>query len=169
MARGTDLTATFSEKMGASTVDATTFKLFKVNPDGTQTQITDVVVSLSSDDGLTATLNPFGVQTPTSLLARSTKYKGVITTGTKDLAGNSLAQQKSWIFTTTNHNRGGAWSDGRAGSHTPRPFSFFLIHRRAWKGDSRKSISRILHRIDHNGLETPLSPGPMDARHHYMC
>ena len=101
VARGTDLTASFSEKMGASTVDATTFKLFKVNPDGTQTQITDVEVSLSSDDGLTATLNPFGVQTPTLLLARSTKYKGVITTGTKDLAGNSLAQQKSWIFTTT--------------------------------------------------------------------
>ena len=100
MARGTDLTASFSEKMGASTVNTTTFKLFKVNTDGTQTQITNVVVSLSPD-GLTATLNPFGVQTPTLLLARSTKYKGVITTGTKDLAGNSLAQQKSWIFTTT--------------------------------------------------------------------
>jgi len=24
----------------------------------------------------------------------------VLTTGTKDLAGNSLAQQKSWTFTT---------------------------------------------------------------------
>jgi hypothetical protein len=97
VARGTDLTATFSEKMVASTVNSTTFKLFKVNSDGTQTQITDVVVSLSSD-GLTATLNPFGEKT--TLLARSTKYKGVITTGTKDLAGNSLAQQKSWTFTT---------------------------------------------------------------------
>jgi hypothetical protein len=95
--RGTNLTATFSEKMSTSTVNTTTFKLFKVNPDGTQTQITDVVVSLSSD-GLTATLNPFGSKT--TLLARSTKYKGVITTGTKDLAGNGLAQQKSWTFTT---------------------------------------------------------------------
>jgi hypothetical protein len=99
VARGTDLTATFSEKMKASSIvtPATTFKLFKVNADGTQTQITDVVVSLSSD-GLNATLNPFG--TKTTLLARNTKYKGVITTGTKDLAGNSLAQQKSWTFTT---------------------------------------------------------------------
>jgi len=95
--RGTNLTATFSEKMEPSTVNTTTFKLFKVNSDGTQTQITDVVVSLSSD-GLKATLNPFGEKT--TLLARSTKYKGVITTGTKDLAGNSLAQQKSWTFTT---------------------------------------------------------------------
>ena len=51
-----------------------------------------------SSDGLTAKLNPFG--TKTTLLASSTKYKGVITTRTKDLAGNSLAQQKSWTFTT---------------------------------------------------------------------
>ena len=96
---GTNLTATFSEKMKASSIvtPATTFKLFKVNPDGTQTRITDVVVSLSSD-GLTAKLNPFG--TTTTVLARNTKYKGVLTTGTKDLADNSLAQQKSWTFTT---------------------------------------------------------------------
>jgi hypothetical protein len=56
-----------------------------------------VAVSLSSD-GLKATLNPFG--TKMTLLARNTKYKGALTTGTKDLAGNSLAQQKSWTFTT---------------------------------------------------------------------
>jgi bacillolysin len=99
VARGTNLTATFSEKMTASSVNTTTFKLFKVNSDGTQTRITDVVVSLSAN-GLKATLNPFGVQTPTLLLARNTKYKGVVTTGAKDLAGNSLAQQKSWTFTT---------------------------------------------------------------------
>jgi Bacterial Ig-like domain len=97
VARGTNLTATFSEKMEPSTVNTSTFKLFKVNSDGTQTQITDVVVSLSFD-GLKATLDPFGAKT--TLLARSTKYKGVITTGTKDLAGNPLAQQKSWTFTT---------------------------------------------------------------------
>jgi Bacterial Ig-like domain len=97
VARGTNLTATFSETMRASTVNTSTFKLFKVNSDGTKTQITDVVVSLSPD-GITATLNPFGEKT--TLLARSTKYKGVLTTGTKDLAGNPLAQQKSWTFTT---------------------------------------------------------------------
>jgi probable HAF family extracellular repeat protein len=95
--RGTDLTASFSEKMETSTVNTTTFKLYKVNTDGTQTQITDVEVSLSSD-GLKATLNPFGGKT--TLLANRTKYKGVISTGTKDLAGNPLAQQKSWTFTT---------------------------------------------------------------------
>jgi len=96
---GTNLTATFSEKMRASSINTTTFKLYRVKSDGTQTQITNVAVSLSSD-GLKATLNPFGVQTPTLLLARNTKYKGVVTTGAMDLAGNALAQQKSWTFTT---------------------------------------------------------------------
>jgi hypothetical protein len=96
---GTNLTATFSEKMRTSTVNKNTFKLYKVKSDGTQTQITKVTVSLSPD-GLKATLNPFGVQTPSLLLARNTKYKGVLTTGAKDPAGNSLAQQKSWTFTT---------------------------------------------------------------------
>jgi hypothetical protein len=95
----TNLTATFSEKMTATSINKTTFKLYRVNSDGTQTQITNVAVSLSSD-GLKAKLNPFGVQTPTLLLARNTKYKGVLTTGATDLAGNSLAQQKSWTFTT---------------------------------------------------------------------
>jgi Bacterial Ig-like domain len=49
-------------------------------------------------DGLKATLNPFGART--TQLARNTKYKGVLTMGTKDLAGNSLAQHRSWTFTT---------------------------------------------------------------------
>ena len=100
--RSANLTATFSEKMRTSSINKDTFKLYRVNSDGTQTQITNVVVSLSSD-GLKATLNPFGTQTGTQttiLLARNTKYKGVVTTGAMDLAGNSLAQQKSWTFTT---------------------------------------------------------------------
>ena len=97
VARGISPTATFSEKLKARTINGTTFKLFKVNPDKSTTQITDVVVSISSD-GLTAKLNPFG--TATTVLAPNTKYKAVVTTGAKDLAGNSLAQQKSWTFTT---------------------------------------------------------------------
>jgi hypothetical protein len=94
---GTNLTATFSEKMKASTINTTTFKLYRVKSDGTQTQITNTVVSLSSD-GLKATLNPFG--TSVTQLAKNTRYKGVLTTGTKDRAGNPLAQQNTWTFTT---------------------------------------------------------------------
>ena len=90
VAPSSNLTATFSEKMDPASITTSTFKLFKVNPDGTQTQITNVTVSLSTD-GLRATLNPFGTSTTTHL-ARGTKYKGVITTGAKDVAGNQLDQ-----------------------------------------------------------------------------
>jgi hypothetical protein len=107
VAPSANLIATFSETMRASTINATTFKLYKVNSDGTQTQITDVVVSLSSDR-LKATLNPFG--SSTTLLSAGTKYKAVVTTGAKDMAGNRLdqnsttdgLQQKTWLFTVRN-------------------------------------------------------------------
>jgi N-acetylglucosamine-6-sulfatase len=109
VAPSANLTATFSEKMMSSSINtpATTFKLLKVTSSGT-TQITNVSVSLSSD-GLTATLNPFG--SSTTVLARGTKYKAVVTTGAKDLAGLQLdqdqsptngLQQKAWTFTVRN-------------------------------------------------------------------
>jgi hypothetical protein len=108
VAPSANLTATFSEKMMASSINtpATTFKLFKVTSSGT-TQVTNVSVSPSSD-GLTAMLNPFG--SSTTLLAKGTKYKAVVSTGAKDMAGNSLDQistttgldQKTWTFTVRN-------------------------------------------------------------------
>ena len=102
-----NLTATFSEKMMSSSITASTFKLLKVNADGSTTQITNVSVSLSTD-GLVATLEPFGTSTTTHL-ARGTKYKAVVTTGARDVAGNPLdqnttidgLQQKTWFFTVS--------------------------------------------------------------------
>jgi hypothetical protein len=102
--RGTNVAATFSEKMSPTSITKSTFQLFKVTSSGT-TQVTNVTVTLSSD-GLKATLNPYG--TSSTLLAARTKYKAVVTTGAKDLAGNALDQnsttagnqQKSWTFTT---------------------------------------------------------------------
>jgi hypothetical protein len=93
--------------MMRSSINTQTFKLLKVNPDGSTTQVTDVMVSLSTD-GLEATLNPFGSSTTTHL-ARGTKYKAVITTGARDEAGNQLdqntttagLQQKAWSFTVS--------------------------------------------------------------------
>ena len=58
VAPSANLTATFSEKMMASSINPTTFKLFKITSSGT-TQVTNVIVSLSAD-GLRATLDPFG-------------------------------------------------------------------------------------------------------------
>jgi Bacterial Ig-like domain/Domain of unknown function (DUF4976) len=107
VAPSSNLTATFSEKMMSSSINPTTFKLLKVNADGSTTQITNVSVSLSTD-GLVARLDPFGTSTTTHL-ARGTKYEGVITTGARDEAGNQLdqsttttgLQQKTWFFTVS--------------------------------------------------------------------
>jgi hypothetical protein len=106
VAPSANITATFSEKMMASSINQTTFKLLKVTSSGT-TQVTNVSVSPSTD-GLKATLNPFGTSTTTHL-ARGTKYKAVVTTGAKDVAGNHLDQistttsldQKTWSFTVS--------------------------------------------------------------------
>ena len=101
--RTTNLTATFSEEMMASSIDGTTFKLFKK---GSTTKIS-AKVSYPDPTNRTATLNPF--DPTTTSLARGTTYKAVVTTGAKDLAGNQLdqdptldgLQQKTWFFTTT--------------------------------------------------------------------
>ena len=104
IARGTNVAATFSEKMSPASITKSTFKLFKVTSSGT-TQVTNGTVTLSSN-GLKATLNPFG--TSSTLLDAGTRYKAVVTTGARDLAGNALDQnstkagnqQKAWTFTT---------------------------------------------------------------------
>lgn len=103
-ARNTNLTATFLEKMNPATINKATFALYKVTSSGT-TQVTGVTVTMSAD-GLTATLNPYG--TTTTKLAASTRYKAIVTTGAKDVAGNALDQTptaagnqpKVWYFTT---------------------------------------------------------------------
>jgi hypothetical protein len=109
-----NVTATFSEAMDTittdgdpSTITSTTFKLFKVNADGSTTRVTNVSVSPSSD-ALKATLDPYGTSTTTHL-AKGTKYKAVVTTEAMDVAGNPLdqnttttgLQQKAWFFTVS--------------------------------------------------------------------
>ena len=47
-----------------------------------------------SADKKTVTLDP------TNNLANSTEYTATVTTGVKDLAGNALASNQSWTFTT---------------------------------------------------------------------
>ncbi len=103
--RNTNLSATFSEKMDRTTLTSSTFKLYKVNRDGTLTQVTNVRVG-STTDGLKAILNPFG--TSTAVLAANASYRAVVTTGAKDWAGNRLDQNTTatgsqamvWTFTT---------------------------------------------------------------------
>jgi hypothetical protein len=107
VARGTNLRATFSEKMDQASITKANFKLFRclsATSNNCTTQITNVTLGKSAD-GLSATLNPYGASS-TKLNAKS-RYKAVVTTGTKDLAGNALDQnatisgnqQKVWYFT----------------------------------------------------------------------
>ena len=95
----TNLTATFSEEMMASSVNGQTFKLLQ---NGTTTKV-GATVSYSAGTQ-TATLDP------TNALKSGLSYKAVITTGAKDVAGNPLdqnsstsgLQQKVWFFTVSN-------------------------------------------------------------------
>ena len=99
--RNTDLSVTFSERMDRTTLNRSTFRLLKVNRDGSTPQIRAVSVS-SSTEGLEATLHP------DSKLLANTSYKGIVSTGAKDVAGNSLDQSRKrpnnqsmeWLFTT---------------------------------------------------------------------
>jgi hypothetical protein len=77
--------ATFTKTMDASTITAATFTL---------TQGTTTVSGFVSYSGTTAIL------APSSSLAPNTIYAATITTGAKDLLGNSLANNYVWTFTT---------------------------------------------------------------------
>src|SRR5829696_1628815 len=96
---GVNVKATFSEAMRATSINTNTVKLFRA---GTTTPIV-AVVSYDTQTK-TATLNP------NANLRLGTKYKAVVTTWTRDLAGNRLdqnrslsgLQQKAWFFTVRN-------------------------------------------------------------------
>jgi hypothetical protein len=88
VARTTNVTATFSEDMDASSINGTTFKLFKK---GSTTKI-DAQVTFANPDPYTAKLDP------NNSLRSGVTYKAVVSTGAKDLADNPLAQQKVWFF-----------------------------------------------------------------------
>lgn len=82
----TTVSATFSEVMDPLTVTASTFTLMNG-----ATAVTGIVTYT----GLVATF------TPSANLAVSTEYTATITSGVKDLAGNSLAENEVWSFTTS--------------------------------------------------------------------
>ena len=86
-----NVTVTFSEDMLASSINGTTFKLFKK---GSTTKIgASVVYPDPNSPPFTAKLDP------TNSLRSGVTYKAVVTTGAKDLAGKPLAQQYTWLFT----------------------------------------------------------------------
>jgi hypothetical protein len=97
VAPAANIKVTFSKAMKSSSINASTFKLFKK---GSTTKLAATVKFDAASD--TATLDP------TNNLRKGVTYKAVVTTEAKDLAGNQLgqnpsvagAQQKAWLFTT---------------------------------------------------------------------
>ncbi len=82
---GNKLTATFSEAMDPSTITTSTFTL---------TQGTTSVPGLVTYAGATATF------APQNILTSGAAYTATVTTGARDLAGNALAGNYVWNFTT---------------------------------------------------------------------
>ena len=85
VAINSNVAATFSEVMDSATITSSTVTL---------KQGATVIPSAVTYAGKIATLNP------TSNLSSNTVYTATVTTGVKDLAGNSLAVNKTWSFTT---------------------------------------------------------------------
>ncbi|MCL0077353.1 Ig-like domain-containing protein [Dehalococcoidia bacterium] len=82
-----EITATFSEDMDAATINTATFTLMA---DGAR------IAGRVTYDPATRTATFI----PHENLAYGTVYAATITTGARDLAGNGLAQEFSWSFTT---------------------------------------------------------------------
>ncbi|MEA5502812.1 DUF4082 domain-containing protein [Halotia wernerae UHCC 0503] len=91
VSNGTNVTATFSEAMDSATINGSTFELR-----GTNNTLVSANVTYNAANR-TVTL------TPSSSLAASTTYTATVkggTTGVKDQAGNALAANYIWSFTT---------------------------------------------------------------------
>jgi hypothetical protein len=84
VAIGTTVTATFSEAVATASVSTTTFLLTGGG----------AVAGTVTLNGATATF------TPSAPLAYATTYTARVTTGVQDLAGNHLASDFIWTFTT---------------------------------------------------------------------
>jgi methionine-rich copper-binding protein CopC len=88
VASGRIITATFSEAMDPLTITSSTFRVT-----GPGTAVVAGSVSYAGPS-FAATF------VPTNNLSPNTTYTGTITTGAKDLAGNTLASNYVWSFTT---------------------------------------------------------------------
>lgn len=89
VAVGVNITATFSEAMDSSSITTTTFSLKR----SADTVVVPATVTYNATDRR-ATLDP------SASLEPSTSYTATVTTGARDQAGNAIASDRSWSFTT---------------------------------------------------------------------
>jgi hypothetical protein len=88
VAINTKITVTFSEAMDQATITGTTFTVVNTTAGGTA--VTGTVTNVGQN----------AVFTPGADLEASTLYTATITTGARDKAGNALASNFVWSFTT---------------------------------------------------------------------
>jgi hypothetical protein len=96
---GTTVSATFSEAMQNATLTTSSFTL----------ATTSGGVAVSGSVSVSSNTATF---TPGAALAAGTQYTATVTTAAKDLAGNSLAANVTWNFTTASSGGGGSPSLG---------------------------------------------------------
>jgi hypothetical protein len=94
---GTPISVTFSEAMDASSIVPAAFILAGAGGN---------VSCTASYSGAKATF------TPASSLADNTTYTATVTTAVKDVAGNRMAGNRTWTFTTEQASTGGSGSGG---------------------------------------------------------
>lgn len=108
VSRTTGVGATFSEEMSPTTLreaddTSKTFKLQQYNKKTKKWKSIPATIALSLVSGKTvATLDPYGATEGTGEqpLAANKKFRGMITTGVKDLDSNPLARNFVWTFNT---------------------------------------------------------------------
>jgi hypothetical protein len=81
----TKATVTFSEAMNATTINSASFTI---------KQGSNAIAGTVTYSGTTATFSP------TAALAANTLYNATVTTAAKDVAGNAIAANYTWSFTT---------------------------------------------------------------------
>lgn len=97
------ITASFSEAMTASSITTTTFTV--TGPGG-------IPVTATVAYDATTYIARF---TPTNALGAATAYTATITAGAKDVAGNALAINYAWSFTTASSSGGPRPKPGAGG------------------------------------------------------
>ena len=94
VARNTTIIVDFSESMDTATIHSNSVELFRVS-DSVEVTCSIGFSSIGGQSNRRVTL------TPTSLLVHGAQYQAFVRTTAKDVAGNAIASEVSWLFTIT--------------------------------------------------------------------
>jgi len=122
-----NIIVTFDEDMNPATLNTGTFLL--------STEAGAYITGVVTCSGSSATFNP------TSNLAYNTTYEARITTGAKDVAGNALAVDKTWSFTT------------RASGPTTKSITGY-VYSRDWTAWTYTGMSGVMVAVSEESMGT---------------